>query len=230
MPDRSFSARSTPRGVTLSVNVVLLTARGSELAVLLASGSSRTRSKDRGMLPADALRQDEMLDDTAARIAREALGAPPSLLDQAGARGGARRSTDAPQIAVTYFGLVPDGAGNPQTGFEWAALAELPALAAHQRESIDLAVTVVRSQVDQRPIAFRLLPVAFTLSELQGVYELLLGRRLHKASFRRSLHASALVEATDEWRSEGRGRPAQLFRYAPPRRRRQRRGIRFDLL
>jgi hypothetical protein len=88
----------------------------------------------------------------------------------------------------------------------------------------------MRAQVDQQPIAFKLLPPAFTLSELQSVYELLLGRRLHKASFRRSLHASALVEATDEWRSEGRGRPAQLFRYAPPRRRRARRGIRFDLL
>jgi 8-oxo-dGTP diphosphatase len=80
------------------------------------------------------------------------------------------------------------------------------------------------------PIAFRLLPSTFTLSELQAVYELLLGRRLHKASFRRSLHGATLVEATDEWRSEGRGRPAQLFRYAPPRRRRQRHGVRFDLL
>ena len=76
---------------------------------------------------------------------------------------------------------------------------------------------------------FDFLPATFTLSELQSVYELLLGRRLHKASFRRSLHAASLVEATDEWRSEGRGRPAQLFRYAPPRRRRQRRGVHFDL-
>lgn len=230
MPDRSSSARSTPRGVTLSIDVVLLTPRGSELAVLLAFGPARTRSKDRAMLPADALRPDEMLDDAAARIARDALGAPPSLLDQAGARGGAKRSTDAPQIAVTYFGLVPDGAADTRVGFEWSPLSQLPALATHQRESIDLAVAAMRAQVDQRPIAFRLLPAAFTLSELQAVYELLLGRRLHKASFRRSLHASALVEATDEWRSEGRGRPAQLFRYAPPRRRRQRRGIRFDLL
>jgi 8-oxo-dGTP diphosphatase len=88
----------------------------------------------------------------------------------------------------------------------------------------------MRASVDHQPIAFRLLPATFTLSELQAVYELLLGRRLHKASFRRALHASSLVEATDELRSEGRGRPAQLFRYAPPRRRRARRGIRFDLL
>jgi 8-oxo-dGTP diphosphatase len=73
------------------------------------------------------------------------------------------------------------------------------------------------------------LPQRFTLSDLQRVYEIMLGRRLHKASFRRALQAATLVEPTDEWRSEGRGRPAQLFRYAPKRKRRVRRGLRFDL-
>src|SRR5581483_10783642 len=118
----------------------------------------------------------------------------------------------------------------PRRAGEWVALGELPQLPGRQRETVETALGAMRARVDQQPIAFRLLPPAFTLSELQAVYELLLGRRLHKASFRRSLHASALVEPTEEWRSEGRGRPAQLFRYAPPRRRRQRRGIRFDLL
>jgi 8-oxo-dGTP diphosphatase len=230
MPDRSSSARSAPRGVTLSVDVVLLTPRGNELAVLLALGASRPRARERAMLPADALHIDETLDEAATRIAREALGVAPSLLDQAGARGGNKRLGDAPQVSITYFGLVPDGSGETRAGFDWFSVSEIAALSSRPRESIELAVTAMRAQVDQRPIAFRLLPAAFTLSELQAVYELLLGRRLHKASFRRSLHASALVEATDEWRSEGRGRPAQLFRYAPPRRRRQRRGFRFDLL
>ena len=64
-------------------------------------------------------------------------------------------------------------------------------------------------------------------------YEILLGRRLHKASFRRALQAAYLVEPTDEWRSEGRGRPAQLFTFAPRKRRASqgsRRAVRFDLL
>jgi len=85
----------------------------------------------------------------------------------------------------------------------------------------------LRARLDQAPIAFHLLPLTFTLTQLQEIYELLLGRRLHKASFRRSLHAAWLVEPTDEWRSEGRGRPAQLFRYAPKKRRGGRRGVRF---
>ena len=236
MPDRSTSARPAARGVSLAVDVVLFAPRGTELAVLLTpstpSGlSSRSRPRERIGLPSDSLRVDESLDDAAARIARGALGATPSLLDQVGARGSARRQADtSAQVTVTYFGLVPDVGASSHTQANWIPLSDLSSLAARHRDVIEAAVAAIRAQVDQRPIAFRLLPAAFTLSELQSVYELLLGRRLHKASFRRSLHASALVEATDEWRSEGRGRPAQLFRYAPPRRRRQRRGFRFDLL
>jgi 8-oxo-dGTP diphosphatase len=238
MPDRSTAARSAVRGVSLAVDVVLFTPRRNELAVLLSSSgaasgaatTSRARGRERMGLPADLLRVDESLDDAAARVARDALGGTPSLVQQATARGGARRQADGAQTVVVYFGLVPASAQEPRAETTWTSLSDLAGLAARQRDEVDAAVAVMRAQVDQQPIAFRLLPSAFTLSELQSVYELLLGRRLHKASFRRSLRASALVEATDEWRSEGRGRPAQLFRYAPPRRRRQRHGVRFDLL
>lgn len=229
MPDRSLSARHAVRGVALVVDVVLFTQRGSELVVLLSSGNARGRARERALLPSDALRVDESLGEAAARIARDVLGAAPSLLDQAGASGGARRQADGAQVVVTYFGLVPIAEAG-RTNLNWVSVSELSTLSARHREEVDVAVSAVRAQVDQQPIAFRLLPPSFTLSELQSVYEMLMGRRLHKASFRRSLHASALVEAIDEWRSEGRGRPAQLFRYAPPRRRRQRRGIRLDLL
>jgi 8-oxo-dGTP diphosphatase len=229
MPDRSLSARPAPRGVSLAVNVVLFTPHGSELAVLLTPTAARARTRDRGAPPSDSLRVDESLDQAAARIARDALGIAPSFLLQAGADGAAGRQQDYAQVTVTYFGLVPD-AGIVRAAAQWVPLSDLASLSARQRQDVDTAVSAMRAQVDQQPIAFRLVPPTFTLSELQSVYELLLGRRLHKASFRRSLHASALVEATDEWRGEGRGRPAQLFRFLPPRRRRPRRGVRFDLL
>lgn len=64
-------------------------------------------------------------------------------------------------------------------------------------------------------IAFDLLPPAFTLAELQRVHELLLGRSVHAAGFRRLLAAEGVVRPLDKWRSEGRGRPAQLHSYAP---------------
>jgi 8-oxo-dGTP diphosphatase len=228
MPDSSSVARATTRQVTCSVDVALFAPRGNELAILLVSPSS-ARSRSRWSLPSDGIRNDETLDAAAGRIAKDALGIAPPLLEQSRAHGGPRRAAGVTQVGVAYFGLTHD-ASAARRGGAWFGISSLPALPARAKEEIDVALSTLRGHIDRLPIAFRLLPATFTLSDLQAVYELLLGRRLHKASFRRSLHAAALVEATDEWRSEGRGRPAQLFRYAPPRRRRQRRGVRFDLL
>jgi len=169
--------------------------------------------------------------DAARRISTEAAHAEPTWLEQVGAFGDGRRHPSETELSVGYVGVVPQGTALSNGGDSaWFALADLPALTPRQRALVDAALDTIRLRLDQAPIAFRLLPPTFTLSELQQTYELLLGRRLHKASFRRALQAAWLVEPTDEWRSEGRGRPAQLFRYAPRRRRSQRRGVRFDLL
>jgi 8-oxo-dGTP diphosphatase len=228
MPESPSIARAATRNLSFNIDVALFTPRGNELAVLLVTPSN-ARGRGRSVLPSDGLRVDESLDAAAARIARDALGAVPTFLEQSRTHGGARRAADPSHIAIAYFGLTPD-TNAARRNATWVGLSNLPSLAPRLKDEIDAALATLRGHVDRLPIAFRLLPATFSLSDLQSVYELLLGRRLHKASFRRSLHAAALVEATDEWRSEGRGRPAQLFRYAPPRRRRQRRGVRFDLL
>lgn len=218
------------RALTTAIDVVLLTPRERTLAVLVQRASD-PRARDRWVLPWDAPRNAEPPEHAAERIARAALGIAPAALEQVGAFGDDRRHPGDAQLSVGFVGLVPHG---PATaGGEhgvWVDREQLPQLSPRQRAIVDAAVTEVRRRVDQSPLAFRLLPAAFTLSELQGVYELLLGRQLHKASFRRALQAAFLVEPTDEWRSEGRGRPAQLFRFAPRRRRGSRRGVRFDLI
>jgi 8-oxo-dGTP diphosphatase len=228
MASRSPATRPSSSRVLLSVDVVLFTARDRTLSALLV-GPTPSHHRDRWCLPAGTVRPGESVDDTATRIARETLGSAPSHLEQVAALGGGTRAGRDASLTVVYVGLVP-GAGDPKTGSSWATSSEVGLLPARQREEVERAIAAVRAQLDHQPIAFRLLPDLFTLSDLQEIYEILLGRPLHKASFRRALHAAAIVEPTEQWRSEGRGRPAQLFRYAPPRRRRQRRGVRFDSL
>jgi 8-oxo-dGTP diphosphatase len=158
------------------------------------------------------------------------LGEPPIWTEQIGAFGDAKRHPSDAEISVAYVGLVPHQTASPNAGYTWFPMRDLPPLSPRQRAIVEAATRTIQSRLDQAPIAFRLLPSTFTLSELQQMYELLLGKRLHKASFRRALQGAWLVEPTDEWRSEGRGRPAQLFRYAPKKRRRPHRGVRFDFL
>jgi 8-oxo-dGTP diphosphatase len=211
-----------------TIDIVLLTAVGGQLAVLLCRAPE---GREKWMIPWDAQRPAESMEASAARIARTASVGEPGWLEQVGAFGDGKRHPSDSEISVAHVGLVPMGTPSPVGGvYAWFTLADVPQLAPRQRLILDSAVMRVRGRMDQSPVAFRLLPAMFTLTELQQVYELLLVKRLHKASFRRALQAAWLVEPTDEWRSEGRGRPAQLYRYAPRKRRPAQRGIRLDLL
>lgn len=221
------SMKPAVRRATVAVDVVVLSPRGDSLAVLLVRAAAGAR--ERWTLPWDAPQATEGLEDAAARIAESVLGSTPAFFEQVGAIADGKRHPGDAEVSIGIVALSPAGSGNPSEDAEWFPIGSLPTLAPRHRTIVERAAAVVRQRVDQSPLAFRLLPPTFTLSELQSIYELLLSRRLHKASFRRALQASYLVEPTDEWRSEGRGRPAQLFRYAPKKRRGARRGVRFDL-
>ena len=221
MRDRS------PKTASYSVDVLLVTAMGTELALLFARSSNE---RERWTLPWKVPQAGDALDSAAARVAEDALGESPIWMEQIGAFGDGKRHPSDAEVSVAHIGLVPHETASPRTGYAWFPMGDLPPLSPRQRAMVEIATRTIQGRLDQAPIAFRLLPAMFTLSELQQMYELLLGKRLHKASFRRALQASWLVEPTDEWRSEGRGRPAQLFRYAPKKKRRPHRAVRFDFL
>ena len=226
MSARTPSSRTSAPRVAPSIDVVILAPSERKLVVLLVRGPARSR--ERWQLPWRSLKPDETIDSEAAKLARKTLGTAPALVEQVAAFGDGRRHPSGAELSVAFLALIDAETG---AGFEgnasWFAVGDLPPLPPRQRGMVEGVLTSLRARLDQGPIAFHLLPPTFTLTQLQEIYELLLRRRLHKASFRRSLHAAWLVEPTNEWRSEGRGRPAQLFRYAPKKRRGGRRGVRF---
>ncbi len=210
-----------------TVDLVILTALTSELAVLLEKGKGNS---GRWTLPWRLPVRSESLNAVSSRLAISAVGSKAAWIEQLGAFGDGRAHPSLVQLSVAFVAAVPHEMAGPERGFHWFPVRDLPPLAPRHRSMVETAIERLRLAVDRAPIAFRLLPPRFTLSELQQMYELLLGKRLHKASFRRSLQAASLVTATDEWRSEGRGRPAQLYTFAPKRKNRPARGVRFDLL
>lgn len=170
---------------------------------------------ERSALPAVPVSGEALAKD-AERLAAELFGVAPPWLDQVAA------FSDTGDLRVLFAAVVPTGTAAP-AGYAWRPIG--PRSDQWGRRVLD----ALRTRLDSEPIAFHLLPERFTLSELQAVYALLLERKLHKASFRRTLMAAHVVAPTDEWRSEGRGRPAQLFRYAPRHRRGStRRAVRFE--
>jgi len=220
---------TSPRGnkTAFSVDLVVLTALTSELAILVEKGKG---DSGRWALPWGIPVRAETMAGVAGRLSTVAVGAKPPWIEQLGAFGDGRRHPSSAQLSVAFLTAVPHETAALERGFHWFPVRDLPQLAPRHKLMVDAGLEAFRAAVDRAPIAFRLLPERFTLTELQQMYELLLGKRLHKASFRRALQAAWLVEPTDEWRSEGRGRPAQLYRLGPKRRLRMARGVRFDLI
>lgn len=228
----------TPAAIPVAVDLVLLTLGQHELYVLL-----RRRAGSRWELPWEALQPGEALTASAARIAQRAAGERPGWIQQVAALGVDKQHPVGSALSVAYAGVVAAGVarigeedamrpvggeGKTTSELAWFPIERLPALPARHRQALEEAMSSIRTRFDLAPIAFRLLPERFTLSELQEVYELLLQRSIHKASFRRALHGARLVAPLPVYRSEGRGRPAQLFRFAPRKRTTTRRGVRFD--
>jgi 8-oxo-dGTP diphosphatase len=194
-----------------------------EIAVLLLANSNRARWS----LPAALWGGREQPKAIASRLYRELAGTAPLWCEQVDARTDGAHPWEASISLVFAAAALPDSVVDD--GATWHSVARLPArLASRQRSAVASAVTATRARLDREPIAFRLLPSTFTLTDAQRVYEALLGRRLHKASFRRTLLAARLVMSTDAWRSAGRGRPAQLFQYAPRTRRGVAASLRFE--
>ena len=220
------SSRKAPSAGPFSIDVVLISIRERRLRVL-AEPVAATRRQGRS-LPWGTPAKGEHLDGAALRLARRAIGANPDWLEQAGAFADSTDHPGGALLSVCYVGVLPWT--EPPATRVWMDVGQLSGLSERHRRMVASSLGVLRSRLDHAPIAFSLLPREFTLSELQQAYETVLARRLHKASFRRSLQAAFLVEPTDEWRSEGRGRPAQLFRFAPRKKRAIRRGVRLDLL
>src|SRR5665213_3428389 len=121
MSERSPSARSAPRGITVVVDVALFTSRRNELAVLLLPVTDpRRRPRERWTLPSVILRRDESPDAAAARASGTALEVDPALVEQAGARTAGNPGADSADVAITYFGLVPVADVAMHQGAVWA--------------------------------------------------------------------------------------------------------------
>ena len=213
---------STPN---LSIDVVALALIEGQLHVLAIQ---RTEPPYQGMkaLPGGLVLpgQDENLEQTARRVLKAKTGFAPSYLEQLQTFGSGTRDPRSWTVSVVFVTLVPHpediplGASVTAEDPSWQpveALLDGRELAFDHTDILRCAVERVRSKTSYSSLAAYLLPVMFTLSELQHTYEAILGRTLDKSVFRQKVReAGMLAEVTGSWRLSA-GRPAQLYRVKP---------------
>jgi 8-oxo-dGTP diphosphatase len=122
-------------------------------------------------------------------------------------------------LSVAYIAIVPVALAEACAGEkggseqEWHPVRRLPVeMAFDHREVVDYAVRRLRSKVGYSSVGFQLLPAEFTISELQHVYEAVLGLSINRGNFWRRVVDRGVIEQTGKERSV-RGKKAYLFRF-----------------
>ncbi|MCB1772253.1 MAG: NUDIX hydrolase [Gammaproteobacteria bacterium] len=218
-PEQTFSYRYPHPAVT--TDVVVFTIRDGRLCTLLVK---RANAPYQGSwaLPGGFLDIDEDLDACAERELAEETGLTDVYLEQLFTFGRTDRDPRERVISVTYYALVPQHAlSTPRAASDaaavgWFAFEDLPELAFDHAEIIDMAHRRLVAKLDYSTIAFQFMPEAFTLSELQCVYESLLNQPLDKRNFRKRILSLDLIEETGCQRRTGKHRPAREYRVKHP--------------
>jgi 8-oxo-dGTP diphosphatase len=190
--------------------------QSSEVRVLLIK-RAYAPFKDSWALPGGFVKEDEDLDSAARRELEEETGVKNIFIEQLYTFGAPDRDPRGHIISVTYFALVNFKEHNPSASTDaqeakWFKLSNLPNLAFDHAKIVDTAIKRLDSKVRYQPIGFELLPDKFTLSELQKLYETILGQELNRRNFRSKILKMDILEQLERQKDVPH-RPAFLYKF-----------------
>lgn len=186
-------------------------------------------------LPGGFVHVDETVDQAALRELREETGIDRVFLEQLYTFGRVDRDPRERVVSVAHYALVKLAdhrihAATDAHDAAWFGIHDIPSLAFDHEEILELALQRIKGKVRYQPIGFELLPAKFTLTQLQRLYEILLGQTLDKRNFRRRILAMSILTELDEVEQGVSHRAARLYRFDEQRYRDKRRaGFHFYL-
>lgn len=204
-----------------TVDMAIFSISKGQLQVLLIQRSNFPE-KGKWALPGGFvdLNNDQDLMTTAHRKLLEKTGIHTPYLEQVETIGNRQRDPRGWSITSLYFALIDFQKFQIEETAQIEHSAWFPIhkalqleLAFDHQKLLNLAVERLSSKTRYTALPASLMPELFTLTELQNIYEIILGHSLEKKAFRRRMQDAGAVVETGQHKIVGK-RPAQLFRYA----------------
>ena len=160
---------------------------------------------------------DESVDEAADRVLYELTGLKHIYMKQVATFGAIDRDPGERVISVAYCALINvkdyDTKLLEEHGVEWVELDKMPHLYSDHNDMVKKALTLLRRRIKTEPISFNLLPDLFTLTQLQHVYEAILGGELDKRNFRKRIKQIDFIEKIELIDKLTSKRGAALYRF-----------------
>jgi 8-oxo-dGTP diphosphatase len=120
-------------------------------------------------------------------------------------------------VTVAYYGLVKYHqtkivSGALSSECAWIDVNKLEKMGVDHATIVSATRKMLVTELQNYPVASRLLPDTFTLNELRGLYESILNRNIDRGTFRRKILSQGIVEKVDI-RKDIKGRPSDIFRF-----------------
>lgn len=193
--------------------------KSHKLKVLLIQ-RKREPFKDRWALPGGFVGMEEDLEAAALRELEEETGVKDVYIEQLYTFGQPGRDPRGRVVSVAYYALVnlaehPVKASDDARKVQWFEIDKLPEKLAFDHDQImEVAINRLRAKVRYQPIGFELLPDQFTLTQLQQLYETILGVRdsLNKRNFRTRILKMGVLREVGKQKGVAH-RPAILYSF-----------------
>ena len=168
-------------------------------------------------LPGGFVEMEEELSTAALRELEEESGVKDVFIEQLYTFGRPGRDPRGRTVSVAYFALVhlpdhPIRAASDAREVKWFSIDQLPELAFDHAEIVRVAINRLRGKLQYQPIGFKLLTAEFSLSQLQELYEVVLGIPLNKRNFRTRILKMGVLEEMGIQEGVAH-RPARLYRF-----------------
>lgn len=202
--------------VFVSVDCIIFGFKDKKLKLLIGK-RKMDPGRDEWSLYGGFVGEKESLENAANRVLYELTGLNGIYMKQVGAFGTIDRDPGERVISVAYCALINvddyDKGLQKTHEAEWVNLEELPRLYSDHNDMVRKAITLLRRRISSEPLSFNLLPDLFTLTQLQHVYEAVLGEIIDKRNFRKRIKSIEYVEKTDLIDKTTSKRGAALYRF-----------------
>lgn len=148
------------------------------------------------------VKKDEAVEAAAFRILETLTGLTDIYLEQLFSFGEVNRDPGGRVVSIAYYALIKIDGHSAELMHEhnakWFDIKRIPALIFDHKKMILLAKEQLRRKVANHPIGFELLPVKFTLPQLQNLYEAIYETTFDKRNFSRKILSLHILKKLNE--------------------------------